>query len=234
MYCGSCLHGNTVARALREAGEDVLLVPVYTPPRTDEASESIDRVVYGGNNVYLEQQSALFRHTPRFFDRLLDNPSLLRWVTKYGRGVHAERLGALTVSMLRGEEGRQRKELDKLVGWLASEIRPELVHLSNVMLVGMARRLTDALGVPVVCTLAGEDGFLEKLPEPHRSQARAALGERAADLAALVAMNHDYADFMAEYLPAPSATRSCTRWISSRHLLPSLAGPCPTTASSTA
>lgn len=203
MYCGSCLHGNTLARGLREAGEDVLLVPVYTPPRTDEASESIDRVVFGGINVYLEQQSALFRHMPRLFSRLLDSPSLLRWVTKRGRGVHPERLGALTVSMLRGEEGRQRKELEKLIAWLAREIQPELVHLSNVMLVGMARRLTEALDVPVVCSLAGEDSFLERLPEPHYSQARAALSERSADLAALVAMNDYYADFMAEYLPAP-------------------------------
>ncbi|MFC1597597.1 glycosyltransferase family 4 protein [Planctomycetota bacterium] len=203
MYCGSCLHGNTLARALREAGEDVLLVPVYTPPRTDEPSESIDRVMFGGINVYLEQHSALFRHTPRFFDRLLDNPSLLRWVTKHGRGVHPERLGALAVSMLRGEEGRQRKELDKLIDWLATEVQPDVVHLSNVMLVGMARRLTDALGVPVVCSLAGEDGFLERLPEPHYSQARAVLSERSADLAALVAMNHYYADFMAQYLPTP-------------------------------
>ncbi|NQT13087.1 MAG: glycosyltransferase family 4 protein [Planctomycetes bacterium] len=203
MYCGTCLQGNTLARALREAGEDVLLVPVYTPPRTDEPSESIDRVVYGGINVYLEQHSALFRHTPRFLDRLLDNPRLLRWATKHGRGVHPERLGALSVSMLRGEEGRQRKELERLVDWLAGDIRPEVVHLSTVMLLGMARRLTEALAVPVVCTLSGEDSFLEKLPEPHYSEARAVLRERSADLAALVAMNHYYADFMAEYLPTP-------------------------------
>jgi glycosyltransferase involved in cell wall biosynthesis len=103
--------------------------------------------------------------------------------------------------MLRGEEGRQRKELDKLIDWLAEEIRPDVVHLSNVMLVGMARRLTEVLGVPVVCTLAGEDGFLDKLSEPHRSEARAVLRDRSADLAALVAMNRFYADFMAEYLP---------------------------------
>jgi glycosyltransferase involved in cell wall biosynthesis len=105
--------------------------------------------------------------------------------------------------MLRGEEGRQRKELRKLVRWLEQEVRPDLVHLSNVMLAGMARQLTTRLGVPVVCTLSGEDTFLEKLSEPHYSEARNVLRERCADLAGLVALNHYYADFMADYLSVP-------------------------------
>ena len=78
-----------------------------------------------------------------------------------------------------------------------------MVHLSNVLLCGVARRIGQRLGVPVVCTLSGEDTFLERLPQPYRDAARAALRERAADLAALVAMNGYYADFMAQYLGVP-------------------------------
>jgi len=203
MYCGSCLHANRLAAALQAVGEDVLLVPLYTPIRTDEENVSIDRVAFGGINVYLQGRWTVFRHVPRLLDRLLDHPRLLRWVAKGGSRTRAERLGELTVSMLRGEEGRQRKELEKLLGWLEEEIRPELIHLSNVMLVGIARELTRRLNAPVVCTLSGEDIFLEKLPEPHYGEARAVLRERAADPAALVAMNRYYAGFMAEYLGVP-------------------------------
>ena len=71
MYCGSCLHDNSLARALIRAGEEVALVPIYTPIRTDEEDVSIDRVFYGAVGVYLEQHSALFRHTPWLLDRLL-------------------------------------------------------------------------------------------------------------------------------------------------------------------
>ena len=76
MYCGSCLHDNTLAAALLELGEDVLLVPTYTPLRTDEPNVSIPRVFFGGINVYLQEKVPLFRHTPWWFDRLLDNPAL--------------------------------------------------------------------------------------------------------------------------------------------------------------
>ena len=64
MYCGSCLHDNTLAAGLLELGEDVLLVPTYTPIRTDETDVSQRRLFFGGINVYLQQKSALFRHTP--------------------------------------------------------------------------------------------------------------------------------------------------------------------------
>jgi glycosyltransferase involved in cell wall biosynthesis len=202
MYCGSCLHDNTLAAALLEAGHDVLLVPTYTPLRTDEPDVSIRRMFFGGINVYLQQKSALFRHTPWLVDSLLDSPSLINLVTHGGPSVEAEKLGDLTVSMLAGKEGNQRKELDKLVYWLRHDVRPDVVHLSNSMFVGMAEPIR-ALGVSVVCTLSGEDLFLEKLPPPHYEEARRLLREQSRHVDAFVAMNRYYADFMADYLNVP-------------------------------
>lgn len=200
MYCGSCLHDNTLAAALLDLGEDVVLVPTYTPLRTDEADVSIDRVFFGGINVYLQQKSAVFRHTPWWLDRLLDHPALLNGLSRRAGSVDPTQLGDLTVSMLRGEVGNQRKELEKLIHWLVAEIKPNIVHLSNSMQIGMARMLRELSGPPVVCQLSGEDLFLEKLPPPHYNQARDLLRERAADVDAFVTINHYYADFMADYL----------------------------------
>jgi glycosyltransferase involved in cell wall biosynthesis len=203
MICGSCLHGNTLAAALGAAGQDCTLAPMYTPLRTDEQNLSIDRVAFGGINVFLQQHSGLFRHTPWFVDRWFDRPGLLRLVASHSANVRPEHLGALSVSMLEGEQGHQRKEVEKLVQWLDREVHPEVVHINNAMLMGVVREITVRLGVPVVCSLSGEDSFLEKLPEPHRSQAQSVLRIRAAEAAALVAMNRYYALRMAEYLDLP-------------------------------
>jgi glycosyltransferase involved in cell wall biosynthesis len=200
MYCGSCLHDNTLAAGLLELGADALLVPTYTPLRTDEPNVSLRRVFYGGINVYLQQKSAVFRHTPQCVDRLLDSPALIERVASGRLGTDASQLGPLTVSMLKGETGHQRKELHKLLGWLKREARPSIVHLSNALLLGAAPALRKHLDVPVVATLSGEDIFLEKLPEPHYSSARRLLRENAVQISAFVALNHYYADFMAEYL----------------------------------
>ena len=204
MYCGTCIHDNTLAAALQRKGHDVALIPTYTPIRTDEADVSIDRVFYGGINVYLQQKSALFRHTPWLLDRLLDRPSLLNGLSRFSASTSAKDLGALTVSVLQGEEGQQKKELTKLVKWLKDSYQPDLVQLTNSMFVGFAREMKKALGVPILCALQGEDIFLENLIEPYKSQALELLQARASEVDGYIAPCQYYADFMTDYLDIPT------------------------------
>src|SRR5579884_3217164 len=153
MFCGSCLHDNTLVTALIAQGHDALLIPTYTPMRTDERDVSIHRVFFGGINVFLQQKLALFRHTPRLLDRLLDGRGLLRLVSRLAVKTKAEDLGDLTVSMLKGEHGYQRKEVERLVDWLAEEVRPDIVNLTNVLLSGIVHEVKRRLRVPVLGTL---------------------------------------------------------------------------------
>ena len=204
MYCGTCIHDNTLAAALQRKGHEVALIPTYTPIRTDEADVSIDRVFYGGINVYLQQKSALFRHTPWMLDRLFDSHSLLNGLSRFSASTSAKDLGRLTVSVLQGEEGQQKKELAKLVKWLKDAYQPDLVQLTNSMFVGFAREMKKALGVPILCALQGEDIFLEDLIEPYKSQAIRLLQARASDVDGYIAPCQYYADFMAEYLDIPA------------------------------
>ncbi|MDY0167993.1 MAG: glycosyltransferase family 4 protein, partial [Thermoguttaceae bacterium] len=112
-------------------------------------------------------------------------------------------LGPLTVSMLRGEDGRQCKELEKLIRLLGDAFQPDLVHLNNALLSGVAPAIRRRLGVPVVCSLTGEDTFLDKLPSPHREEAWQLLRECTAEADALVALSRYFANVMAERLALP-------------------------------
>lgn len=204
MYCGTCIHDNTLAAALQAKGHEVALIPTYTPIRTDEADVSIDRIFFGGINVYLQQKSALFRHTPWLFDRLFDAPALLNGLSRFSASTNAKDLGELTVSVLQGEDGRQKKELTKLVKWLRDTYRPDIVQLTNSMFVGFAKEIKRALDVPVVCAFQGEDIFLEALIEPYKSHALDLLQARASDVDAFIAPCQYYADFMARFLDIPA------------------------------
>jgi glycosyltransferase involved in cell wall biosynthesis len=200
MICGSCLHDNALAGALLRGGHDVSLIPTYTPLRTDAPGVSIDRVFYGALNVYLQQKVGAFRRTPATIDRWLDRPGLIRRAARLGASTDPRELGDLTWSVLRGEEGYQSKELDRLVAWLRDDLRPEIVHLTNSMFVGFARSLKRELEVPVVCSLQGEDLFLDQLREPWKTRSLAVLRERAKDVDAFLAHSAWYADVMAERL----------------------------------
>ena len=203
MYCGSCINDNTLASALRLKGVDLVLIPTYTPLRTDGPDASIDRVFYGGINVYLQQKLAFFRRAPEFVDRLMNVRTLLNSLSWFSGSTRAEELGALTVSMLKGEQGSQRKELKKLVRWLKDDLRPDLVHLTNSMFLGMVREMKRELGIPVLCSVQGEDVFLAGLAEPYRNEALSLARDRARDVDAFVATCDWYAASMADYLQAP-------------------------------
>ncbi|MDE2690608.1 MAG: glycosyltransferase family 4 protein [Acidobacteriota bacterium] len=206
MICGSCIHDNALVRELQHRGHNALLLPIYTPLRTDEENVSYGRVFYGAVNIYLEQKLPVWSRAPAAIRRLLDNPGLLSRVTRSASATDAHQLGELALSMVRGEEGRQLAELQGLTKWLAGEFRPDVVHLTNSMLVGMAHRLREALPEAlIVCGLQGEDIFLEDLDEPHKSLVVEEMRKRVREVDVLVAPNDYYAATMADLLELPLA-----------------------------
>ncbi len=204
MICGSCLHDNTLARALIRRGLDVQLIPTYTAIRTDEEDVSSSSVFYGGVNVFLSQSVPLYRHLPSFLTRWLDHPGLIRWATKRASATSAASLGALTVSMLRGVDGNQYRELEQLCGWLR-DLRPRLVVFSNALIAGCIPRLKDQLNVPVLVTLQGDDIFLDSLPAPYRQQSLEALRRLVPYIDGFLVNSQFYAERMGSMLEIPPA-----------------------------
>ena len=201
-YCENCLRDAALVRTMQKLGHDVLMVPMYLPLQSDR-TESLSNapIFFGGINVYLQQKSTLFRRTPQWIARLLDSPRLLRWVARRAKMTSAKDLGEMTISMLLGEEGRQTRELERLIEWLGSQDnRPDVVCLSNGLLAGLAKSFKARLGVPVVCLLQDEDGFLDGLGPPYAKRAWEILTERSNDIDAFIAVSKYYADVMREKL----------------------------------
>jgi glycosyltransferase involved in cell wall biosynthesis len=206
MFCGSCLRDNTLATTLQELGHDAVLIPTFTPIRTDEADVSLDRVFYGGINVYLQQSpwtSWLFRHTPRFVDQLLNRRGLLAWAGRRTVNADYAKLGAMTLSMLRGEDGRQRKEVGNLVDWLRDDLRPDVLILTNALLSGAVPAIRRELAIPVVVTLQGDDLVLGSLPAGVRADCLEEIRNNDRSVAGYLSTSHTYADAMAHYLGIP-------------------------------
>lgn len=195
-YCGTCIRDNALVAALRRLGHDAVLAPLYLPPSLDEESTAGQRVFYGGVKVYLQQKLPFLRRLPRWLDAMLDSPWALSAAAKRSGSTDPADLGDITLSVLRGEEGFQNAELDRLVDWLASEFRPDAVMLSNALLMGMGRRIREGTGARVYCTLQGEDYFLDLLREPWRTHAWKELGERSKHLDGFISVSRYYADVL--------------------------------------
>lgn len=204
MFCGSCMHDNTLARALMAAGHRVTLIPLYTPIRVDELDVSEHRVFLGGVNVYLAGTWPWWSKIPRVLRSWLDSPAILRQVSRFAVSSNAKDLGALTVALLRGDHGPHRAAIDEFVEFVGDELKPDVVVLSNALLGGVVPSLKRRFPGPVWSLLQGDDIFLDDLVEPYRQQAFAEMYQIVSQFDGFLVHSEYYRRFMAGYLRFPA------------------------------
>lgn len=203
-YCQNCMRDIELVRALRRMGHEVLMVPVYLPLLVDSGDLSAGvPVFFGGINCYLQQKFGFFRRTPRWLDRLFDAAWMLRGAAKKEGATEAAGLGAMTLSMLQGPEGNQKKELERMIAWLAEQEKPDVVHLSNALLLGMAGTLKERLDVPLFCSLQDELPWLDAIDDPFNRLCWEAISACAADVNAFVSVSQWYAGEMKQRMNLP-------------------------------
>lgn len=203
MYCGSCLHDNALAKQLIRLGNDCLLIPVYTPIRTDDENVSIDRVFMGGLNVYLQQKLPWLAYAPQWIDNFLNQGWLIQKLTKNVGKTSPNLLGSLAVSMLDGIHGRQRKEFARLLDWLTTDIVPDAIVFTNLLIGGGIPELKKRSKAKLFVTLQGDDIFLDSLPKKYREQAIDRLKRLVPLVDGFILHSHDYAARMSELLAIP-------------------------------
>ncbi len=197
MYCGACFRDNALVSAFRQMGHSAVLLPLYLPLTLDEPDQSRGTpIFFGGINIYLQEKSALFRRLPRVLTRWLDFPPLLKWSGRFTSRTRPEDVGSLAVSMLKGENGNQAKEMEFLLDWMRQQPKPDVINLSNVLLIGLARRLHRELRVPIAVTLQGGDAFLDALPPKNRAEAWQVLRERAPEIDQFIAPSRYFGELM--------------------------------------
>lgn len=200
-HCGSCLRDHALVKALGNLGHEMTLVPLYLPMVTDDEHEDTKAPLFmGGINMYLQQKFRIFRWTPAFLDRLFDRESLLMGLIEKAGMTRARDLGEMTLSSFKGTHGEQRKEMNKLITWLKKQPKPDVISFSNGLLSGVARSVHEELNVPVVCTLQGEDSFLDTLPEPYRRRCWDLFRENSAFISRYIGVSEYYAETMRKRL----------------------------------
>lgn len=203
-YCQNCIRDIEMVKVLRAEGHDAVIVPMYLPLSAEEPTLGEETpVFYGAVRLYLEQRFPALCRMPGWAARALDALPVLKWAARKAGSTRASGLEEMTLSMLKGEEGRQSAELDRLVAWLRSETRPDIIHLSNALLLGLARRLRSELDVPLICSLQDEDAWIDVMREPYREQVWSAMADRARDVDAFTAVSRHFADRMVNRMALP-------------------------------
>lgn len=203
-YCQNCLRDFAQVRALRRHGHTVTVTPLYLPhfdALPDVAAQA--PIFFGGVSMYLRELFPFFRKAPRWMDRLLDARWLLRRAAAREGTTNAADLGPMTLSMLDGPKGNQRKEYARFAAWLGAQERPDIIHISNALLLGFVPAIREIMDVPLVCSLQDEEPWVDGMRAPHDALCWERMAAHAAHVNGFVATSRWYADRMIARLRVP-------------------------------
>jgi len=204
-YCGNCLRDSKYVEALRKSDHMVVKLPMYLPLFADEHDLSREiPVFYGAISIYLKQQFPVFRKAPAWFDNMLNSKPMLKLASRFAGSTRAKGLEEMTVSMLLGEEGQQKDELERMVDWIVENCDPDVIHLSNALLLGLAHRLSERLHVPVICSLQDEDVWVDVMKPSAREHVWKLMSKKAEYVSAFISVSEYYAGVMKEKMDIPA------------------------------
>lgn len=203
-YCGNCLRDSKYVEAMRKSDHRVRKLPMYLPLFADEHDLSREiPVFYGAISIYLKQQFPIFRKAPGWVDRALNSKPMLKLASKFAGSTNAKGLEEMTISMLLGEEGQQKEELQKMIDWIVENCDPDVIHLSNALLLGLAHQLGERLQVPVICSLQDEDVWVDVMKPSAAESVWKLMSRKAEDVATFISVSDFYAGVMKEKMSIP-------------------------------
>ncbi|MGB2908289.1 MAG: glycosyltransferase family 4 protein [Candidatus Aminicenantaceae bacterium] len=202
-YCQNCFRDDELLTSLLVLGQDVRRVPMYLPSGYNHTGVPGTPVFYGAINLYLREKMPLYRYAPSWLERAFDSQAMLRYAAKKSGSTSASGLESMTISMLHGEEGRQAAELDNLIQYLREEIKPDVVHLSNALLLGLARRIKHDVGARVVCSLQDENEWVDEMDGSQQTVVWDLMGEKAREVDLFIATSRYYSEKSQKELDIP-------------------------------
>lgn len=196
-YCGNCYRDMIYLRAIRKVpGITASAIPLYLPPDETNEGTGIDKdVFFGAISMYLREKVPFLRNMPVFLDKIFDSAPLLRLAARRAGTTRTEGLEDMTLNMIKGENAFPEKELQRLVNYLTRDGKPDIIHLSNALIIGLARRLKKKLKVKIVCSLLNEDDWIDEMAEPYQSNAWSLIAREAENVDIFLTPSIYYKEF---------------------------------------
>jgi glycosyltransferase involved in cell wall biosynthesis len=184
-------------RAIRKVpGIAASAIPLYLPPDDTTPESGLDRnVFFGAISMYLREKVPFLRNMPVFMDKLVDSAPMLKMAARRAGTTRTEGLEEMTLNMIRGENAFPEKELKRLLDYICRDGKPDIIHLSNALIIGLARRIKKKIDVRIVCSLLNEDDWIDEMAEPFQSKAWKLISKEASNVDIFLTPSKYYRDF---------------------------------------
>ena len=144
---------------------------IFLPVNHHNESGFDKKVFFGAISMYLREKVGFLRNMPAILDKFFDSRLFLKLAAKQAGTTSTEGLEELTLNMIEGDNAFRKNEVDRLVKYLMKDGKPDIIHLSNALILGIARQLKKRIDVKIVCSLLNEDDWIDDMAEPFSSRA---------------------------------------------------------------
>jgi len=147
-------------------------VPLYLPPDRQNVRDGFEKeVFFGAISMFLREKVGFLKNMPPFMDKIVDSVPLLKLAARQAGATRTEGYEDLTLSMIEGDNAFRKHEVDRLVRYLIKDGKPDVIHLSNALILGLARQIKQRMNVRIVCSLLNEDDWIDEMAEPYQGNA---------------------------------------------------------------
>lgn len=199
-YCGNCFRDNLQASALRKAGHEVIVMPLYLPLRF-RSFQADTPLFFPATTFYTAQKFFGKRKMPGWLKKVTGSDMLLNVASSLSGSTSADGLEEMTLAMITGEDAAFREMVDQLIDWVKEREKPDVIHLSSSLLIGIAKEIKSHLDTPIVCSVQDEEVWIDNLEECSMQAAWRGIEENSCYVDRFVTTSHFYKEMLQQRLP---------------------------------
>ena len=169
-YCGNCFRDNLQANALRKNGHDVIIMPLYLPFRY-ESFKADTPLFFPATTFYVAGKFFRKGGIPLWISRLLESKPMLNIASSFSGTTSAAGLEGITLSMIHGNDPVFTEQINTMIHWIEHHEKPDIIHLSTTLLIGIAKAVKQRMNISVVCSLQDEEVWIDSLEGTYLQEA---------------------------------------------------------------
>ena len=199
-YCGNCFRDNLQASALRSAGHDVIIMPLYLPLK-HESFQADTPLFFPATTYYLAQKFFRKRKMPKWIKKLTGSDTMLKLASSLSGTTSAKGMEDMTLSMITGDDLAFMDHINQLINWMQTQEKPDIIHLSSTLLTGIAKVLRNQLNIPIICSVQDEEIWIDSLNKNDANLAWQSIAENICYIDHFITTSEFYKDIVRKRIP---------------------------------
>lgn len=199
-YCGNCFRDNLQASALRKAGQDVAIMPLYLPLK-HTSFQADTPLFFPATTYYIAQKFFRKRKMPKWLASFIGSGTLLNMASSLSGTTSAEGMEGMTLSMITGDDPAFVDQVNRLIHWINTQEKPDIIHLSSTLLTGIAKALRQETNIPIVCSVQDEEVWIDSLNQKDAAMAWQGIAENIRFIDHFITTSLFYKEVVSKRIP---------------------------------